>query len=223
MNKSEQINELATALAKAQGAVRPAIKDSTNPHFKSRYADLAAVWDACREALSAHGLSVAQLVVDADQGIGVETVLMHASGQWLSSTFSMPVSKNDAQGVGSAVTYARRYALAAMVGVAPEDDDGNAAVASRSKPEPRRLAQVLDEHRPPSEDEVRTADRILELDAIANHDDLESWCEMRGEWYRLLEGMERDAVRSALVRAATRCHVKPATVKSWIEPQKETA
>lgn len=127
MTRSESINELATALAKAQSQIEGARKDSTNPHFRSSYADLSSVWEACRKALTANGLSVAQGPVSDDGRIGVSTMLMHTSGQWIQSTFSMRPAKDDPQGAGSALTYARRYALAAMVGVAPEDDDGNAA------------------------------------------------------------------------------------------------
>ena len=129
MTHSEQINELATALAKAQGQIEGAKKDSTNPHFKSSYADLASVWDACRKALSSNGLSVAQGAESEDGRVGITTILMHASGQWMRSTLLMRPMKDDPQGIGSCVTYARRYALAAIVGVAPEDDDGNAASA----------------------------------------------------------------------------------------------
>lgn len=127
MIHSEQINELAAALAKAQGQIQGAKKDSTNPHFKSDYADLASVWDACRQALSGNGLSVAQSAENGEHGYGVTTLLMHTSGQWISGTLYLKPSKDDPQGAGSALTYARRYALAAMVGVAPDDDDGNAA------------------------------------------------------------------------------------------------
>ena len=130
MDKSESIKELAAALSKAQGAIEGAVKDTSNPFFKSKYADLASVWAAIRKPLAENGLSVTQFVEDTDHGIGVSTMLMHSSGEWVSSKFSMPVSKVDAQGVGSAITYARRYALAAVCGVAPEDDDGNAASAS---------------------------------------------------------------------------------------------
>ena len=133
MLKSENINELGSALAKAQGAIEGALKDTANPFFKSKYADLSSVWDACRQQLTVNGLSIVQTPTEAENGIGVETMLIHASGQWLSNTFTMPVSKADAQGVGSAITYARRYALAAMVGVAPEDDDGNAATKAAPK------------------------------------------------------------------------------------------
>ncbi len=127
MTHSEQINELSAALAKAQGQIQGAKKDSTNPHFKSDYADLASVWDACRQALSGNGLSVAQSAENSEHGYGVTTLLMHSSGQWLRGTLYLKPMKDDPQGAGSALTYARRYALAAMVGVAPDDDDGNAA------------------------------------------------------------------------------------------------
>ena len=133
MLKSDNINELGSALAKAKGAIEEALKDTANPFFKTKYADLSSVWDACRQQLTVNGLSIVQTPTEADNGIGVETMLIHASGQWLSNTFTMPVSKADAQGVGSAITYARRYALAAMVGVAPEDDDGNAATKAAPK------------------------------------------------------------------------------------------
>lgn len=133
MQTSEAINELATALAKAQGTIKGAVKDADNPHFRSKYADLASVWDACREALSQNGLSVLQaprgVISEAGWTVEVETRLLHASGQWMGDTITVPVGKPDAQGLGSALTYARRYALASFVGVAPEDDDGNAAVA----------------------------------------------------------------------------------------------
>lgn len=132
MTTSEQVNELATALAKAQGQIKGAIKDAENPHFRSKYADLASVWDACREALSKNGLSIIQaprgVVSEVGWTVEVETRLLHSSGQWMGDTITVPVGKPDAQGVGSALTYARRYALASFVGVAPEDDDGNAAV-----------------------------------------------------------------------------------------------
>jgi hypothetical protein len=130
MNQSEQINELAAALAKAQSQIEGARKDKKNPHFKNDYADLSSVWDACREALTCNGLSVAQSAESSgDGGYGVTTMLLHVSGQWLTGTLYLRPTKDDPQGAGSALTYARRYGLAAMVGVAPADDDGNAASA----------------------------------------------------------------------------------------------
>jgi len=131
MNQSENINELAAALAKAQGQIEGAKKDSANPFFKSTYADLASVWEACRKQLSDNGLSVIQCPEEAENGIAIETMLLHSSGQWKTGRYVIPVAKNDAQAVGSAITYGRRYALAAMVGIAPEDDDGNAATKAK--------------------------------------------------------------------------------------------
>ena len=135
MNKSESIAGLAAALAKAQGAMKGAIKDSANPFFKSKYADLASVVEAIRAAFSANGLSYIQTVEPSEKDeVRVETTLLHASGEWIScGVLSLPVSKVDAQGYGSALTYARRYSLSAAVGVAPEDDDGNAASAAKPK------------------------------------------------------------------------------------------
>lgn len=133
MQKSEQINELATALAKAQAEIENASKNSSNPHFKSKYADLAEVINTVRPVFSSHGLSISQFPSFADGLASVETVLMHSSGQWMSGTASAGVTKQDAQGVGSAITYLRRYSLAAVAGIAQEDDDANAAVGSRPK------------------------------------------------------------------------------------------
>lgn len=135
MNKSESIAALAAALAKAQGAMKGAVKDSANPFFKSKYADLASVVEAIRAAFSANGLSYIQTVEPSDKDeVVVETTLLHASGEWIScGMLALPVSKADAQGYGSALTYARRYSLSAAVGVAPEDDDGNAASAAKPK------------------------------------------------------------------------------------------
>ena len=135
MNKSESIGALAEALAKAQGAMKGAVKDSSNPFFKSKYADLASVVEAIRVAFSNNGLSYIQTVQPSDKDeVRVETTLLHSSGEWIACGFlSLPVSKADAQGYGSALTYARRYSLSAAVGVAPEDDDGNAAVAAKPK------------------------------------------------------------------------------------------
>jgi len=129
MPTSPTIAALAAALVKAQSAMGGAKKDSTNPHFKTAYADLASVWDACRAPLANAGLSVVQLVSSEGATATVETILAHSSGEWVSSLLAVPLTKVDAQGLGSAITYGRRYALAAIVGVCPADDDGEAAVA----------------------------------------------------------------------------------------------
>ena len=135
MQKSDTISALAAALAKAQAAIRPAKKDSTNPHYKSKYADLASVMEACRDALAANDLSIVQMPVDLTPGYAsLETVLLHKSGEWMSSVASCRLGKDDAQGYGSAITYLRRYCLAAMLAIAQDDDDGEAAA---SQPAPR--------------------------------------------------------------------------------------
>ena len=118
---------LFKALAAVQGEITGARKGSSNPFFKSQYADLASVWDACRESLSSHGLSVVQTTRYHPNGICVVTTLGHESGEFLEGELVMVPTKNDPQGIGSCITYARRYALAAIVGVAQVDDDGNAA------------------------------------------------------------------------------------------------
>lgn len=127
MNTSENINELAAALAKAQGEITGALKDSANPFFKSKYADLASCWDACRLPLSKNGLSVVQGMQVVEGHLYLITRLLHATGQWVSSTTPVTPKDDTPQGMGSALTYARRYALTAMVGVAQVDDDANAA------------------------------------------------------------------------------------------------
>jgi hypothetical protein len=127
---SEQINEIAAALSKAQGAMRPAVKDATNPHFKSKYADLAANVESAREPLATNGLAVIQEATTVAGGVAVVTRLLHASGQWIEfDPMTVPTAKPDAHGIGSATTYARRYALGAALGLVAEDDDGNGAVA----------------------------------------------------------------------------------------------
>lgn len=132
MKHSESIKEIAAALAKAQGAMGGASKDASNPHFKSKYASLASVVDAVKAALSENGIAYYQTPMTSEKDeCGVETMLMHSSGEWiLADPFYVPVSKADAQGFGSALTYCRRYSLAAVCGVAPEDDDGNAATSA---------------------------------------------------------------------------------------------
>lgn len=140
MLTSESVKAVAAALSKAQAVMASAQKDKTNPAFRSKYADLASVWDACREALTKNGLSVVQMTRSTDrQEVVVVTRLMHDSGEWIEGELALPVTKNDAQGFGSAMTYARRYALAAAVGVAPEDDDGNAAAQARPTTLPRAI------------------------------------------------------------------------------------
>jgi len=149
MEHSVELDALAAALTKVQAEVKGAVRDSENPHFRSKYADLTSVWDACRPALTRHGFSVVQLPGFADGVATLDTMLLHSSGQWIRGTAGAPLAKADAQGVGSALTYLRRYALAAVTGVAPEDDDGEGAV-SRHSPQPlSEKPRALQEPEPP--------------------------------------------------------------------------
>lgn len=129
MKRSETIKEIATALSKAQAEIKAAEKDRENPHFQSVYATLASVWEACRDPLSKHGLSVVQSPATEESGsISLTTLLMHVSGEWIENVLVLAPRDKSPQAAGSAITYGRRYALMAMVGVAPgEDDDGNGA------------------------------------------------------------------------------------------------
>ena len=125
---SPELDQLATALAVAQGSMQGAVKDRTNPAFKSSYADLASTWDACRVALSSNGLAVSQHPGRLEDGsVTVTTMLLHRSGQHITSVCSALPRDASPASVGSVVTYLRRYGLAAAVGVSPEDDDGQAA------------------------------------------------------------------------------------------------
>jgi hypothetical protein len=134
--QSETIGALAAALSKAQADITGALKDSSNPFFKSKYADLASCWDACRKQLAANGLSVIQTTRMADQGLVLVTTLAHSSGEWIAGEMPVLMSVQGKSGEfkevtpqaqGSGITYARRYALAAIVGLAQVDDDAEAA------------------------------------------------------------------------------------------------
>lgn len=122
--QSAECGELFGALAKAQGQIEGAAKGKENPHFRSKYADLASVWDACREPLSKNGLSIVQQPFTRGPLTGVRTILGHSSGQWMACVCTTTPRDQGPQAYGSCVTYLRRYALAAFAGVAPEDDDG---------------------------------------------------------------------------------------------------
>lgn len=138
--QSENINELAAALAKAQGAITCAIEDKVNPHFKSSYASLHSVWDACRKPLSDNGLSVIQVMEKIDGKNFLKTILAHSSGQWIDSMMEINFYELSPQKLGCVITYFRRYSLASMIGIAPGkdddgDDDGNTAEKAYKKPE----------------------------------------------------------------------------------------
>jgi len=128
MKSSELINELAAALCKAQAEMGGAVKDSSNPFFKSSYADLTSVIKAIKQPFSDNGLSYTQFPVTFEDRIGVVTRLMHNSGQWLEMDYTLPTVKKDPQASGSAITYARRYALQSIAGIPTADDDAESAM-----------------------------------------------------------------------------------------------
>lgn len=149
MEMSTSIAKLADAMAKAQAQIEGAIKDSNNPHFNTKYADLSSVWDAWQKVGPANGLSVMQFPgACVDNRMAMTTLVAHSSGEWVRDTLTIPLQKVDAQGYGSATTYARRYALAAAVGIAPEDDDGNAAAKAAPKATPAKPANNDGEGQP---------------------------------------------------------------------------
>lgn len=150
MNKSETIAQLAEAMAVAQGEMENATKNATNPHFKSNYADLAEVLNTVRPVLSRNGISVTQFPSFGDGLVHVETVIAHKSGEWMSEKCSAPAQKNDAQGVGSAISYLRRYSLAAICGIAQEDDDANAASKGKTTPPPTQKPAAKATPAPPA-------------------------------------------------------------------------
>ena len=147
MNQSASIGALAAALAKAQGEIKGAIKDSANPFFKSKYADLTSVKDACQEALTKYGIAVIQGPRANGAQVIVTTMLAHESGEWVSEEFSAHAKDDSPQSVMACVTYLRRGGLAAMVGVAPEDDDGESAQPrpqQRYTPKPQGVEAAKD-------------------------------------------------------------------------------
>lgn len=131
---SPTISLIAGALASAQGEMEDAAKDRKNPHFGSKYADLASVVQAVRAPLSKHGIAYLQPVSFADGRVVVRTVLVHKSGEWLASELSAKAQQDTPQGIGSTITYLRRYSLMAMAGIAPDDDDGEAGEGRQTAP-----------------------------------------------------------------------------------------
>lgn len=176
-----ETKELIAAFIKAQGEIEGALKDKLNPHFKSKYADLSAVVDAIKPALQKHGLGFVQVSHDAEHCACIETLIVHSSGQTMSAgKVSVPVSKIDAQGYGSAMTYARRYSLSAAFGVCPEDDDGNAA--AKAKPDTHHQPPVIDLSKLAKQVSVFIAKgenynafETIELANLSNDQKLELW------------------------------------------------
>jgi hypothetical protein len=170
---------LYSALAAAQAEMGRALKDTNNPHFKSKYADLSSVCDACMPALSKHGIAVLQPSFDDETGRYVKTIFVHGdSGETVECRVPLIVAKTDMQGYGSSVTYARRYGLMGMAGIAPEDDDGNAAAKAPPAAEPKRQA-------PNDDDAVNRA-----IDYISAAVDI---ADLQASWANLPGGVKADA------------------------------
>ncbi len=142
METSTTITEISKALVKAQEELTNVVTNSTNPHFKSKYADLASVRDSATPVLNKNGLAVIQPAEGGHESVSVTTRLIHTSGEWMESTLTIKPDKPNAQGVGSAITYARRYMFMSLVGIAPEDDDGNEATKTSSEPKYERPKPV---------------------------------------------------------------------------------
>ena len=201
MSANEARAAFYAAFAKAQGQIEGALKDSTNPHFKSKFADLGAVWDACRKPLSDNGIAVIQRPAtgteDGRMMVSIQTVLCHASGHTEEfPPLILPVSKPDAQGIGSAITYGRRYALMAAVGIAPEDDDGNAAAKAPPKQEQRQQK--------PQETDAEAIERAKEY--LAEADSLD---DLKERWGRIPKPVQANADVIAAKDAAKERLSKP--------------
>ena len=145
MNQSESVANLCAALVKAQAEMSGAVKDSANPFFKSKYADLQSVIKAIKEPFAKHGLAYTQFPYNDDNGVGanvgVVTRLVHSSGEWIECSYTLPLTKLDPQAAGSAITYARRYALQAMAGIPAVDDDAEMAMGRKQKPVVGRITR----------------------------------------------------------------------------------
>jgi hypothetical protein len=192
MKTSEQISNVSAALAKAHAAMKPAVKDSTNPAFRSKYADLASHMDAIRSAYAPVGLSVIQELTSTADGVDVVTRILHTSGEWIEcGPLCVPVSKHDAHGYGSACSYARRYALSAACGTVADDDDGAAAVQA-----------------PPVQTDAKPAgfdDWLADMSALSATVDVQTFRDAykasRGSHRKYLETHDRPAL-DAMIAAA---------------------
>ena len=200
--QSEQINELALALSKAQSHMTGALKDSANPFFKSKYADLNSVWDACRNQLSGNGLSVIQTTDLVGDIVVVRTTLAHSSGQWIAGVLPVKAKDDGPQAQGSGITYARRYALAAIVGLAQIDDDAEAA-QGRAAPQAREIAKV------DTKQVNALAKQVIEAVDAEN-----------AQLVRELFGEAKDA-SPEFASAVWAC--LPTTIKNWIKDQAKGA
>lgn len=201
MKTSENIDLISKAISLAQGEMNPASKTTVNPFFKSTFATLTQVWDAIREPLSKNSISIFQDAITTEHGVAVSTRICHASGQWIEfGPLEITLAKKDAQTLGSAITYAKRYALCAAIGVVADDDDddGEKAVGRTSKPEPIKESSA-DIKKMVTEYIKEFADVPLELaleffkrysehfkktvaESIADHQDKDKFLDTFGKW-----------------------------------------
>jgi len=171
VDHSEQLGDLAKALSKAQSELQDAKKDSVNPHFKNRYASLGSVRAAVTPVLAKNGLATLQsFEPHGENGVCIVTWLLHESGQWLRSRLYLPVSKKDAQGFGSAISYGRRYSLAAITGIAADDDDDGEASVAKPANDNKSGAKAVQEQSTTAEasfakrlDEAKTTDDLAKV------------------------------------------------------------
>ena len=180
MKQSESIKELAIALCIAQGQMGGAVKDSSNPFFKSSYADLTSVIKAIKEPFAQNGLSFVQLPIAGEAHVGVTTMLMHKSGEWLQSEYKLPMTKRDPQAAGSAITYARRYALQALAGIPSVDDDGESVMLRTPESKEAEYKKLVNAEKA-SIDAIKLG--ILEKDYSTAY---EAWSELGEEIQTLL-------------------------------------
>jgi ERF superfamily len=184
MKMSESIAHIAAALSKAQGMIDDATKTGLNPAFRSKYADLAAVRAVIREPLAVNDLAIVQGPRRADGGVEVETMLIHKSGEWISEAVFIPITKWDAHGTGSGITYGRRYGLMSILCIATEDDDGNSAVEKGGPAAPKRKVDI-------------DIDGLMDAGLAASQNGMKSL----SEWYQKLTEDQRNALPPELKTA----------------------
>lgn len=174
--QSEHINELAAALCKAQMDIQGAKEDSANPFFKSKYADLYQVWQSCKDQLNKNGLCITQTLDYSEEKAFLVTSLLHTSGQWIKSRLPLPQVKPGAQEMGSCITYCRRYALSAIVGICPYDDDGEKA-QKEHRPEPKK------QEIKPETDKNKLHKKICSLGNLVSAEQLDKFLAFLSEKY----------------------------------------
>lgn len=200
------MKQIAQALCKAQKAFAPALKTSTNPHFKSKYVGLDGCVEAVIDALNNNGIYLMQKSHDCENGVKIETILLHESGEEYSGgILHVPASKQDAQGYGSALTYARRYSLMATCGIAPEDDDGNAA---SKKPLPELKSVTIDDL--DEESQVFIKDTAMQIMGFVKDGDEKSAFELTvkldNDEKLALWGLLDSKARASLKKSASQQH-----------------